>query len=279
MPQGRRPLPWIKLWFDMLNDVKMNRLSAAEKWCWIGILLLAGQAPERGKLMLTETQPMSIRDISKALNLTNREIFSLKSCISKMIELDSLRWNSNNCLEVTKFKKRQETYASDLKDYHKKGQINSELTPEKVLKEEEGRGEKKDITSPNGEVYSPKIPNETKELFDLWNSLGLIKHRALTGDMKRAIKATSRDFSAAEISQAMKNYAHIVNDEQYYFKHKWTMKNFLKRGLEMFMDLEVAKNNYRKGGAGGADKKYPSQLKPRDQYTSPEEFRRRGKPV
>ena len=94
-----------------------------------------------------------------------------------------------------------------------------------------------------------KPPVYAQELFDLWNSLSLIKHKKLTGDMTQAMKrATSRGFSAAEISQAMKNYALIVNDEQCYFKYKWTLKDFLNRGLEKFLDLEVALNNYRRGG-------------------------------
>jgi len=106
------------------------------------------------------------------------------------------------------------------------------------------------------------VTNEAKELFALWNSLGVIKHKKLTGDMTRAIKVVSRDFSAAEISQAMKNYAHIVNDEQCYFKYRWTLRDFLKRGLEKFLNLDVALSNYRKGGADGADKKQPGQAGP-----------------
>lgn len=104
---------------------------------------------------------------------------------------------------------------------------------------------------------------EARELFDLWNSLGVIKHKKLTGDMTRAIKAASRDFSAAEISQAMKNYAHIVNDEQCFFKYRWTLRDFLKRGLEKFLDLEVALNNYRRGAS---DKEMPTadDMKRRD---------------
>ncbi len=87
-----------------------------------------------------------------------------------------------------------------------------------------------------------------KELFDFWNSLGIVKHRTLTGDMTRALRAALRDFSAAEISQAMKNYAHIVNDEQCYFSYRWVLKDFLKRGMEKFLDLEVARSNYRRKG-------------------------------
>jgi len=150
MPRGRRPLPWIKLWFDILGDPKMTRLSIAERGCWDGILLLAGQSPIRGKLMLTETKPMTLDDMAKALSLTHNEKRVLKSCISKMMELNSLRWNENNCLEVIHFKDRQEIYPSDFEDYHKKSPDkllqNSSKTPEKLQKEGEGGGERKDIT-------------------------------------------------------------------------------------------------------------------------------------
>jgi len=237
MPRGRKRLPWIKLWFEILGDPKMTRLSSAEKWYWIGILLLAGQAPIRGRLMLTDTEPMSIDDIAAALSLPPAEIPALESCIGKLKKLGSVIWNST-CLEVVHFKERQEVYESDFKDYHKSKPIYSELIPEKVLKEEE-----------------VDVEVEVKEIYSLWNSLGVIKHRKLTGQVMRAIKATLRDFSAAEISQAMKNYA------------------LLKRGLEKFLDLEVALNNYRKGGANGVDRKRPRQLKARNEYTTPEEWR------
>ena len=176
MPRGRRPYPWIKLWFDMLNDVKMNRLSIAERGCWTGILLLAGQSPERGKLLLTETEPMNTDDIAGALHLTPDEVPALESCISKLVALNSLRWNGH-CLEVINFKKRQEVYESDFKDYHvpdeKKLRINSELTPNKVLKEGEGRGKRKDVdveedTTPKGgrkKRPAPQTDPSVKEIF------------------------------------------------------------------------------------------------------------------
>ncbi len=39
----------------------------------------------------------------------------------------------------------------------------------------------------------------------------------------------------------------IVKDDKYYFKYKWTLKDFLKRGLVKFLDIEVAKQNYLRG--------------------------------
>jgi len=154
LPRGRRPLPWIKLWFDTIGDPKMAQLSAAEKWCWVGILLLAGQSPVRGKLMLSNSKPMNENDIYRALRLSPKERKFLKTCISKMTDMDSLKWN-NSCLEVIHFKDRQEVFESDLINYHKKK--SAELTPDKLLKtpdltpdllqkEGEGRGERKDTT-------------------------------------------------------------------------------------------------------------------------------------
>jgi len=111
-------------------------------------------------------------------------------------------------------------------------------------------------------------------IFDLWNSLGMIKHKKLTADMKRAIDIVSKDYSEGEISQAVKNYAEILKGEQYYFKYTWTLKDFLKRGLEKFLDLEIAKKNYSKtkGGQRGAYRQSSTKLIPRDQYHKPEEI-------
>ncbi|MDO9580396.1 MAG: hypothetical protein Q7J06_07490 [Bacteroidales bacterium] len=133
----------------------------------------------------------------------------------------------------------------------------------------EGRLVKSSLVKSNKPPYIPPLkgesnnqPEQAKELFDLWNSLGVIKHKKLTGDMTRAIKAASRDFSAAEISQAMKNYAHIVNDKQCFFKYRWTLKDFLKRGLEKFLDLEVALSNYRRGGVESEQQPRQERVKP-----------------
>ncbi|MBA7558449.1 hypothetical protein ES708_00052 [subsurface metagenome] len=132
----------------------MAQLSAAEKWCWVGILLLAGQSPVRGKLMLSNSKPMTENDIYRALRVSPKEKKSVFQTIKKMTEMDSLKWNGD-CLEVIHFKDRQEVFESDLIDYHKKKSAEltpdkllktPELTPDLLLKEGEGRGERKDTT-------------------------------------------------------------------------------------------------------------------------------------
>ena len=112
-------------------------------------------------------------------------------------------------------------------------------------------------------------------VFRLWNEQGIVQHRKLTTDTEGAIGRSLREFSLEEVCQAIRNYAEIVHSEEYYFKYRWTLKDFLKRGLEKFLDLGVAKSNYRRdrGGKSGAHRQGSRELKPRDTYKSPEEHR------
>jgi len=113
-------------------------------------------------------------------------------------------------------------------------------------------------------------------LFNLWNDLRIISHKKLTGDMKRAIDSTRKDYSQEEIEQAMRNYAVIVKGTEYYFNHRWTLAEFLSRrhsnNIERFLDLEVAKSNFKKEADRGTHRQSPTKLIPRDQYTPPEDY-------
>lgn len=112
--------------------------------------------------------------------------------------------------------------------------------------------------------------NETKlnktiyiVLFNLWNEQGIITHKNLTSGMKQAIDSARKDYSQEEIEQAMRNYAVIAKGTEYYFDHKWTLAEFLSRGkgnnIERFLDLEVAKSNFKKEAGHGAHQRDTSK--------------------
>lgn len=131
-------------------------------------------------------------------------------------------------------------------------------------------GKKTPVSStdkPQSKVKETKVNNYTV-IFKLWNSLEVIKHKKLTADIKRAIDRALRDSSLEEVSQAIKNYAEILKGEQYYFKYSWTLKDFLKRGLDKFLDLEIAKRNYG-GDRDETHRGHSTKLPPRDGYTKP----------
>ena len=255
MAKGRRPLPWIKLWFDMLNDVKMNRLSIAERGCWVSLLLLAGQSPERGKLMLTEAEPMTMDDIAGALHLSPDEMTTLESCISKLTALGSLRWN-DRCLEVINFKKRQEVYESDFQDYHKevnKLRINSELSPGKVLKdvevdveedvdvdvekEKEKDVEKAKEKAPKGARKKRAAPTVSEIFSEMRRFLGYPENKVCGGEALPAIEENQA--MTADRRDPIPNYG----------KEGQAIKRMLARGFtrEEILDCWKAKVSQRGG--------------------------------
>lgn len=98
---------------------------------------------------------------------------------------------------------------------------------------------KETIKEPSKETYIV--------IFNHWNQQNIIVHKELTDDMCRAIGRALRNYGTEEVKSAISNYAEIVYGEEYFFKYKWTLKDFLRRGLEKFTDLEVAKTNYKEG--------------------------------
>ena len=82
-------------------------------------------------------------------------------------------------------------------------------------------------------------------ILEHWNSQGIQVHRRLTDETRSAIKSRLKDYSRNELVQAISNYAEIVNSPSYYWNHRWTLKDFLKRGVERFLDGDIARQNYR----------------------------------
>lgn len=107
-------------------------------------------------------------------------------------------------------------------------------------------------------------------IYSLWNEQKIITHKKLTDDIERAIINASKDNTEGEICQAIKNYAEILKDDKYFFKYSWTLKDFLKRGLTKFLDLEVARKNYLKDKKDGANRQNPRPLPTK--YTDPSEL-------
>ena len=86
----------------------------------------------------------------------------------------------------------------------------------------------------------------TNTIFTHWNEQNIIVHKNIE-NYSSPIKASLKKHTESEIITSITNYHTILIGEQYYFKYKWTLNDFLKRGIDKFLDLEIAKNNYNKG--------------------------------
>lgn len=87
--------------------------------------------------------------------------------------------------------------------------------------------------------------NVINNIYTLWNSKKIIQHQKLTSIIQKSIDKRLKDFTEEQITQAINNYDLILKGDEYFWDYKWSLKEFLDRGLEKFLDLEVCKNNFK----------------------------------
>ena len=107
-------MPWLRLYTEMLFDPKIRSLSAAEKWIWIGLLLLANRGKPRGTVHVCESTPYDMPLLASMLDLYDEEQECLAPALEKMKRLDMISADDQGIISVTHFDKRQYEYLSDL---------------------------------------------------------------------------------------------------------------------------------------------------------------------
>ena len=85
-----------------------------------------------------------------------------------------------------------------------------------------------------------------KDLFDYWNSKKVVIHEVLTDKMSSKIKSALKNYKIDKVKESIDNYATIMKDKagKYYWTHKWTLIDFLSRGLERFLNSADPLNNF-----------------------------------
>lgn len=131
------------------------------------------------------------------------------------------------------------------------------LSPKKVTypKKVQGVPVKGDKAYPKkGNTKDTTKDTITKEsiysIFEFWNIQEITKHRTID-KCKSNINASLVNYSEEEIKEAISNYKTILTENKYYWTHKWTLKDFLTRGLDQFVTENNPFDNYKtKNGSG-----------------------------
>ncbi len=115
------------------------------------------------------------------------------------------------------------------------------------------------LNSKNTNLKKPNLKqtNSYISTFEKWNFQKIITHKKLTPQIQTSVKRALQDYSEMEIFRGIENYAEVVFSADHYFSHKWTLKDFLKRGLDKFVDAADPLNNFK--GNGFKDKRNARQ--------------------
>lgn len=107
----------------------------------------------------------------------------------------------------------------------------------------------RDYTENTTEIY-------INDIFDYWNSKGIIKHRTINQQMKSHIKARLKEYTVDELKKAILNYSTVLNNDEYYWTHKWSLQDFMKpNNVTRFVDeAEPLINFLKKSKRSGASR-------------------------
>ena len=248
---------WIK-WYgiDWLNSTARDELTPAERATFVDFVCLASFPGGLPGTFKVSSWAALARKLNTPLAVVGN---TLKKCEMTRISISK---NAEGLLvTVLNWNKYQSPLRGDntpdadgvINNATKCSFFDNESLPQR--RGEEIRGEEI-----RGKLEGEDIKeNVSASLLKLWNSLKIIQHQRVTPSMEKAILGALQVYSEADIRQAMQNYAEIVLGNGYYFKFKWTLADFLSRrkadNIERFLDLEVAKVNYKeKGGTDDTGK-------------------------
>lgn len=128
----------------------------------------------------------------------------------------------------------------------------------KVRKDREGEsnipspGEGQELSgSDTGECRGKLREDKLREdiytcVFDFWNQQEIIKHKEISPKIKQAINGALKNKKTPEmIVEAITNYAYVVKSKDHYFSHKWTLEDFIQRGLSKFLPEADPLENFK----------------------------------
>ena len=215
---------------DWMKDIELQMTDTVVKGVWIQILCCMWEAPERGKLEGTEEKLASLVRVSQA------EFHQFAAAAQSTNFCDYV--NHENGI-ITVINRRMYRIAKE--------QENNRLMQQRHYAKKQHSAQPN--AAPNEKLtgHSSTSSSNTIQihsLFDFWNEQKIIVHKTMNGS-ESALKAKLKDYTEEEIKQAITNYAKVLDGTEYFFKYRWTLKDFLNRGLEKFLQAARPLDNFR----------------------------------
>ena len=256
---------WIKIATDIFNDEKILLIESLPEadtiiTIWFKLLCLAGIQNNSGvfvmnnKIAYTDKMLATIfrrKESSVQLALKTFEEFGMIEVVDSVITIPN--WDKYQKLDAYEAKKEyMKNYMQDYRSKQKQiaqdcktnGKTNGKTNVSRLDKEED---KDKEVLKEKNQPSSPKIPKELQELFDFWNSKGIVVHRTINEKMVKALKKSLDLYGQAQIKQAIENYSIVLSDSTYYFKTRWTIGDFVTQSnaLPDFLPEGIKWINYQ----------------------------------
>jgi hypothetical protein len=213
--RDQKTYTWLKLSNNIGTAPDMFNYDAEQKYIWILLLCEASQKSNKE----IEITPEYLSHVSGIM------LEKVKLTLGKLLE-DEFIYKPNKIIGV-----------ADESEYDRaRSQDDSSTTP----RIDKNREDKNRIDKNREEGAS------AFEILNFWNSKNIITHKEtekLLHQIQKAQKKNNRSFS--ETLMAITNYAAVLEDPGTYFKHRWTLIEFLTReGADKFYHEQFDRSWY-----------------------------------
>lgn len=261
---------WIKIATNMFDNRKIKLIEVMPEGdaiiaIWFKLLCLAGTTNDSGTVYFTKDIPYTEEMLASIFNrpLTTVRLaiatfkkFEMVEIVDDFIQISNWeKYQNSDKLEQLKQQNRERQKRwydkqKTLENSNSNVNLTLGLTQPNALDKEEDKDKevlKENIIKEKNQTFSPKIPKELQELFDFWNSKGIVVHRTINEKMVKVLKKALDLYGQAQIKQAIENYSIVLSDSTYYFKTRWTIGDFVTQSnaLPDFLPEGIKWINYQ----------------------------------
>lgn len=263
---------WIKIATNMFDNRKIKLIEVMPEGdaiiaIWFKLLCLAGTTNDSGTVYFTKDIPYTEEMLASIFNrplttvrlaITTFKKFEMVEIVDDFIQISNWeKYQNLDGLDKIREQTRKRVALHRLKQKALQSNetkcnviCNATITQCNALDKEEDKDKevlKENIIKEKNQPFSLKIPQELQELFDYWNSKGIVVHRTINEKMVKVLKKSLDLYGQAQIKQAIENYSIVLSDSTYYFKTRWTIGDFVTQSnaLPDFLPEGIKWINYQ----------------------------------
>ncbi len=191
-------MPWFRMYTEIKDDPKLQRLDFSARWLWVVVLCIAAGSPARGRLLIAAGVPYTLSEIAREADLPEPDA---REYLEQMASMRMVGWNGDT-LCVLNWDKRQfqsDTSTDRVKRHRRRQNGPVDAAGDETFQERFRNAPEAD-TEADTDAYTdlndkqakspPPITPET--VVSLWNEIcgdALPRVQALTGKRRTQIKA------------------------------------------------------------------------------------------
>jgi len=238
-----REVKWIKLSTSMFDDEKVKLIEQMPDAdtilvIWVKLLTQAGKTNSSGYIFLSENIPYTDEMLA---TIFDRPISTIRLALRTFEYLGMIGIDDNSFISISNWDKHQSVDKLD------KMREQNRIRQKNFRDRKRLEGDNVNVTLRNDTDTDIDIDKEyIYTLFNYWNEKEIIKHRKMNQAMQSHINARLEEYSIDELKKAIDNYSTILQSDNYYWTHKWSLQDFMKpNNVARFVDESEPLSNFK----------------------------------